>query len=170
MISASATISEDGLYRTLLGRQWDEGTGQAVWGMLNPSTADGLINDPTINRTISFSRRWGFQGLAVVNIFALRATDPSELYTTSRDIFGPENGAAIRVALSSLAEGGGKLICAWGAHPLARMYSKIITHPAFELEVPLYCVGTTKDGSPRHPLYVHGDATPQLWTPYREAA
>ena len=47
--------------------------------MLNPSTADDEFDDATIRRCVGFAKRWGFHGLVVTNLFAYRATKPSDL-------------------------------------------------------------------------------------------
>jgi len=88
----------DAKYRLRLHRTWDPAVLPATFVMLNPSTADAEQDDPPIRRCIGFARRWGFGGVRIVNLFALRATNPRALYTADRagvDSIGPENGAAI---------------------------------------------------------------------------
>jgi hypothetical protein len=75
-----ADLSDCGTYRYRLGRRWAEGPVD-VWIMLNPSTADATVDDRTIGRCMEFSRRWGAGALVVGNLFALRATDPTDLLT-----------------------------------------------------------------------------------------
>ena len=82
--------------------------------MLNPSTADAERDDPTIRRCIGFSRAWGFGGAEMVNLFALRSTDPGRLREAA-DPVGPGNVAHIADA----ARGATQVIAAWGAFPLA---------------------------------------------------
>lgn len=116
--------------------------------MLNPSTADEIKDDPTIRRCISFAKREGCTGLTVVNLFALRATNPKELLK-HEDPIGPENDKIIQDMLRLHQIG--IVVAAWGAHPLARERSKDVMKM---LDSNILCLGTTKDGSPRHPLYV----------------
>lgn len=143
----------DGEYRYWLTRQWGDGP-KACWIMLNPSTADAEQDDPTIRRCISFSKRWGCGSLVVVNLFARRCTRPVHLKDPG-DPVGPENRRVIADAMTDA----GVVVAAWGAHPMAQ-------EPAGGLLAssrPLYCLGKTKDGAPRHPLYVKGDAELVRW-------
>lgn len=159
----SAVISEDGLYRYCLGRQWDTAKPGVVWLMLNPSTADGETDDPTIRRCVAFSRKWGFGTLNVVNLFAYRATDPAHLmqaYMHGTDIVGPQNLQALgeNVAASAL------VVAAWGTAPIARgaaiqVYNGLLKR----MPQPLVCLGITKNGSPRHPLYVPDNCRVLKW-------
>jgi hypothetical protein len=143
-----AVFSGDDVYRYRLARIWGEGGQHAAWIMLNPSTADALTDDPTIRRCVRFTRAWGLDGLTVVNLFALRATDPAELVGHA-DPVGPANDQMISEALADAAV----LVAAWGAHPMAAGRVTAVTAlvpPGARLQ----CLGTTKAGHPRHPLYV----------------
>lgn len=86
----SAIISECGKYRYSLSRIWDENKANVLFIMLNPSTADGDVDDPTIRRCIGFAKSWGYGGIYVGNLFAYRATDPKELLKVENPI-GFEN-------------------------------------------------------------------------------
>jgi hypothetical protein len=122
--------------------------------MLNPSTADECSDDPTIRRCIGFARTWGYGGLEVVNLFALRATDPRAL-RVSRDPIGGSNDAYLRDAAARAAV----MVIAWGAHGVFRSRSAA----ALELLSPLarlLALGWTIAGEPRHPLYLRRDVTP----------
>lgn len=143
-----AVLSPDGRYRYWLARTWDDGP-RVCWVMLNPSTADASIDDPTIRRCIRFSRDWGYAGLVVVNLFAWRSTDPRELRTAS-DPVGPQNWAWIRSSM----EKSERTVAAWGAgvEPVAHLRDQVENG-----DEQVWCLGTTKDGHPRHPLYVRAD-------------
>lgn len=152
----TAVLSEDGLYRYELTRVWDEDQPRLGWIMLNPSTADAKVDDPTIRRCINFAKRDGFGGITVCNLFAFRATNPDELRTPAwgyNEIIGPENGAYLQTLLVTHET----VVAAWGAwwdsQPLA------VRPPRLSVERwgQLMCLGTTKSGAPRHPLYVRGD-------------
>lgn len=77
----AAEFSGCGRYRYSLRRRWADGGPPACWIMLNPSTADAEKDAPTIRRCIGFSKAWGHNALVVVNLFALRSTDPTALRT-----------------------------------------------------------------------------------------
>ena len=156
-IERAATISVCGKYRYQLTRRW--GGGEILpFVMLNPSTADADVDDPTIRRCMGFARREGADGIIVLNVYALRATDPKEL-AKSPDPFGPENDAA----LSQLARcaSRSRIVCAWGAHGGGsnRHIALLMSSGAS-----LVCLGMTKNGHPRHPLYVKND---QPLVPFR---
>lgn len=141
-----------------------------LWVMLNPSTADEVRNDPTIRKCRGFQAVWaaGERGAAceVVNLFALRATDPAEL-PKHPDPVGPDNDSHIAGAALDVLSGGGKVVFAWGANRFARERAAIVTASLAELGQPVYCLGTTKDGSPRHPLYVPYSQPLVPWEGYR---
>lgn len=145
-MNSHAVMSECGRYRYSLTRHW--GTGhRLLFIMLNPSTADEHDDDPTIRRCIGFAQRNGFGELHVCNLFAYRATVPRQLRTAD-DPVGPLNDEWIQREMGHAS----LTVAAWGAWPgaeeRAREVVKLAGHG------PLFCLGTTKDGSPRHPLYV----------------
>jgi hypothetical protein len=157
---AGATISPCGTYRYTLDRVWDASLPIALFIMLNPSTADASEDDPTIRRCISFAKREGCGALTVVNLFALRSTDPGAL-TAHPDPVGPDNDLHIALALGKQPE---IVIAAWGAHSFARARAEAVTS-ILALTWQVNCLGVTKDGDPRHPLYVRGDAPLIPWPP-----
>ena len=120
--------------------------------MLNPSTADARRDDPTIRRCMGFARTWGYGGVEVVNLFALRATDPSRL-RIARDPVGPENDAHIR----AVARRSSALVVAWGIHGALRERDAEVL-ALLSRRAPTHSLGWTKDGHPRHPLYLRRDA------------
>lgn len=150
---ASATFSPDRSYRYALTRRWDPTKPLAVWVMCNPSTADAFDVDPTIRRVISFSRAWQAGGLLVVNLFALRSTDPKVLYSHA-DPVGADNDAVIAWWLSIDAEPVGPVIAAWGVHGQHQGRAAQVASLLEARKVRPLCLGVTKDGHPKHPLYV----------------
>jgi hypothetical protein len=132
-------------YRYLLTRGPAGAREHVVFVMLNPSTADQEQDDPTIRRAIGFAHRLGFARLSVVNLFALRATDPAHLYR-ARDPVGPDNDDAIRAAVAEAT----LVVAAWGNHGALRGRAAEVAAllPAY------HCFGTTRLGQPRHPLYL----------------
>ena len=135
-------------YRLALWRTWSGGGRRALWIMLNPSTADARILDPTIRRCVGFSRAWGFDGVDVCNLFALRSTKPAALYKHP-DPVGPENDRVILAA----ARDAGLVVAAWGTHGAHLARAKAVETMLAGV-VDLKCLGLNRDGSPRHPLYV----------------
>jgi len=150
----SATISPCGRYRYALTRGWGSGF-RATWIMLNPSTADASLDDPTIRRCKSFSSSWGCGALTVVNLYAWRATDPAQLKLPGRDIIGPDNDDTIRAAVIPAARYGWPVIAAWGANADIERAGQV-TEMVERAGVVLKCLGATKSGHPRHPLRLDG--------------
>lgn len=160
----SAEISPCGQYRYTLTRPRGllvspATRPKAVFCMLNPSTADADSDDPTIRRCRGYAERWGNAGLLVINLYALRSTDPGALWAHA-DPVGPDNDHWLHRAASE----GGEVICAWGAN--ARADRVAVAVDLFEAAgARLLCLGTTKDGHPRHPLYVRADQSLVPWEP-----
>jgi hypothetical protein len=74
-----AVFSADGRYRYRLTRDLG-GKTTVTFIMLNPSTADANLDDPTIRRCKGFAKDWGYGRLIIVNLFAFRATDPRDMW------------------------------------------------------------------------------------------
>jgi hypothetical protein len=160
-LKTGAILSDCGTYRYSLWREWDAARLRVLFVMLNPSTADASQDDPTIRRCIGFAKSWGYGGVEVVNLFALRATDPREL-AQHRDPVGPANFVAIHDAASSA----GTVVCAWGAHAFAAKRAAEVLAESRKLRGgSVDCLRTTKDGHPAHPLYLPAALKP---FPYRE--
>lgn len=157
----------DGPYRYWLERDWWErghekgSIDQLTFVMLNPSTADGEMDDPTIRRCIGFAKREGAQAMHVVNLYALRATDPSELLTHPDPVGAGNDALLVDIARHQCRF---KTVVAWGAHRMATSErTAILTNSSAMAGTTLWCLGTTKSGAPRHPLYVRGDAPLVPW-------
>lgn len=156
----SAVFSPCGAYRYRLKRELPKTlmpNGRVLFVMLNPSTADAAFDDATIRRCLGFARTLECERLDVVNLFAWRSTDPSELARAS-DPIGPDNDAHIRAC----GQEADIIVCAWGAHPAA---SDRVARVLTLLPRALHCLGTTKLGAPRHPLYVPADTPLRTWGP-----
>lgn len=157
-VSKGAIISECGQYRYRLWRRWESCAPRLAWVMLNPSTADAEQDDPTIRRCIGFAKAWGYGSITVVNVYALRSTDPAALAQAS-DPFGPENDWHLRDVIL----GSSGAVAAWGAHPGATEAFRAFLRRTSEVNAAggLVTLGMTKSGHPRHPLYVKGDTRPE---------
>jgi hypothetical protein len=144
-------------YRYRLWREWDINKPTVAFVMLNPSTADESEDDPTLRRCINFAKDWGYGRLEVVNLFALRATDPSELREHPNPVGGANN-----VHLQQVCEAVDKVVAAWGAHgDLQNRAAEVVEM----LDTELFALDTTKDGHPNHPLYQPADIDLEKYTP-----
>jgi len=153
---SSAVISECGSYRYRLERVWEAEKERVAFIMLNPSTADASQDDPTIRRCIGFAKAWGFGGLIVGNLFALRSTDPKALYGHN-DPVGPENDEYLR----RIAQRAETVVCAWGTHGALNGRG---VHVANLLDnYNLAALKLTASGHPGHPLYVASSTEPKAY-------
>jgi len=149
----SALISGCGNYRYWLSRAsevpCEPSRKRVLFMMLNPSTADAEIDDPTIRRCRGFAKSWGCNGMAVINLYAFRATNPKELLQCD-DPVGIDNDFWIQ----KLAQEFGYVVCAWGNNAKQERVDHVLS---LLFNVPLMCLGVTKAGMPKHPLYLKSD-------------
>lgn len=157
-----AVISDCGQYRYALYRAWASPP-LCVFIMLNPSTADADLDDPTIRRCVSFAQREACGGLWVVNLFAFRATEPKDMKAAS-DPIGPDNSAALEKTLLRARMCGYPVIAAWGAHGTYKAADVFVAELAKKHQITLQCFGVTGAGQPKHPLYIKADAPLIEWT------
>lgn len=150
-MKSGAIFSPCRTWRYQLWREWDKSKHKIMFVGLNPSTADETKDDPTVRRCINYAKAWGFGGMFMMNIFAFRATDPQDMKAVHLPI-GPENDAYLlrTAAMSPL------LIAAWGTHGVYRDRGNQVIELLDE-KFRLYCMGKTKDGFPKHPLYLRKD-------------
>lgn len=154
-----AVYSECEAYRYLLTRVWDPAGRRALFVMLNPSTATEVQNDPTVERCERRARALGFGAFRVTNIFAFRATDPKVMRAVP-DPVGPANDAAIRDS----APWADQIICAWGSHGAHLDRGAAVAALLRATGRPLWHLGLTRDGHPKHPLYIGYAQRPEIWT------
>ncbi|ESY72333.1 hypothetical protein X740_33330 [Mesorhizobium sp. LNHC221B00] len=190
-VSKGAQLSRCGTYRYRLWREWRLHPEPAQWSMwtddrgkpvldgagaqlgdpkacvfimLNPSTADANDDDPTIRRCVGFARAWGYDRMEVLNLFAYRATDPRALLSLNHndDPVGEGNqGAFDHVMTRDYPVG--KIICAWGAH--GGHLGQDETALGWIGDRERFALGMTKDGHPKHPLYLPAKAEPVRFRP-----
>lgn len=134
-------------YRYVLWRIWNPSLPRVLFIMLNPSTADQIQNDATLRRCIHFAQSWSCGSIEVVNLFAFRSTNPSMLAHVA-DPVGPENNTHIQQAIRRAS----LIVCAWGAYKNSGKRVREVLKFLEGREV--YCFGCTREGNPRHPLYV----------------
>lgn len=151
-------------YRYLLGRRWNRGLRyrRILWVMLNPSTADALQDDPTLRRCVGFSKRWSFDSLEIVNLFAFQSPKPTAL-RRAEDPIGTDNDCAIMEA----AERASLIMVAWG-NSIPREYPDRAFGVLTMLRASgrtIRALGKTNAGHPLHPLYIPANRPPVLWAP-----
>jgi len=164
-----AIFSEDMRHRYLLTREFLGFDGSrslqpktVAFILLNPSTADESVADPTVRRCMTYARDWGYTKLVVLNLFALRSTAPKVLYSDP-DPVGAENDSHIWQVVNPRWEslhGKPLIVCAWGTH--GNLYNRDATVKLLITGsgVKLTCLRQNADGSPAHPLYLPKNLAP----------
>lgn len=148
-------------YRLSLRRWWTGhelfGGNFILWIGMNPSTAAGHIDDPTVRRWQEFTRREGFSAMVVCNVADYRATSPRALLDLDEPV-SPDNLSTIR----NFAMMSHRVVACWGA-----IHREIEPHAARVLDalhgIDVWCLGKTTAGSPRHPLYLKGDTPLEMF-------
>lgn len=140
---AGAVFSEDRKYRYLLWREWDSSKPTCTFVLLNPSTADEFVLDNTLKRCLAFAKQWGYGRMDILNLFALRSTDPTALYS-SDDPVGPDNNEH----LMKLEEGD-MIVSGWGNHGVYKDRAAEV----MRFLPSSMCLGINQNGTPKHPLY-----------------
>ena len=156
---SGAILSSDRVYRYRLWRIWDCGKPLVLFIGLNPSTADEAEDDPTIRRCIGFAKKWGYGGLYMGNLFALRATDPENMMANPAPIGSENHKALTGMYLETRCS-----VACWGVNG-----SYLNREHRFEMEFSdLKCLGVTKGGHPKHPLYLSKTTKLIDWPAERE--
>lgn len=160
----AAVVSHCGAYRYRLHRLVDniyQGR-RVLFIMLNPSTADAERDDPTIRRCIGFTRSWECGSMCVVNLFGLRATDPREIQRHV-DPVGPCNDDHMLMAIRSVDDVAGIVVCAWGTRGRYLDRDAAVLRLIQSTGVTPHVLGVTRDGHPKHPLYIPQSQIPRPW-------
>ncbi len=142
---SGAIFSECRKYRYALWRRWNPQKGSCMVIGINPSTADESKDDNTIRRCIWFAKKFGYGSLVMTNLFAFRATDPKEM-KGAMNPYGPDNSEWLRY----FALRADCVIAAWGTHGVFRSRDKGVKRLLGKMS----CLGKTKEGHPKHPLYL----------------
>ncbi len=154
----------DHTMRIGLGLKGLEPRGPVVFVMLNPSTADADHDDPTIRQCQGFARTWGYESLIVVNLFGWRSSSPDALTAALADgidVVGEDNDLWI----ASAAMAASRIVVAWGARAVATRRSYKVCQTLNQIfGGQLWCLGTTANGQPRHPLFVKRSTEPVPWS------
>ena len=162
-LERDAVISDCGLYRYLLRRTWNYDRPRALFIMLNPSTADAEIDDPTIKSCARLMRGLDYGSFEVVNLVGLRATNPSEL-ASAEDPGGRGNDGIAQAAINRCDI----IICAWGANSFAAARThrgRTMVGMACSQRPAVFCFGRTKAGHPKHPLYIKTGTPLEVYRP-----
>lgn len=154
-----AVFSDCERYRFALTRVWEPTAKRALFIMLNPSTADEMKNDPTVERCERRARAYGYGAFRVCNIFAWRATDPRDM-RAAQDPVGSDNDATIKESCNWAD----MIVCAWGTHGAHLNRGPQVKEMLDLADVQTYHLGLSKAGHPKHPLYISYDTTPIAWT------
>jgi hypothetical protein len=150
---SAAVLNQQRSHRYLLTRIWHPERPPLGFLMLNPSLADAHTDDPTVRRCIGFAQRERAGGLLVVNLFAARATDPTEL-TQLDDPVGEFNDSFIHHAVRECVT----VVAAWGVHGRLKGRGSQVADQLWDQGLALRCLGVTQAGDPRHPLYLRKTA------------
>lgn len=158
MNASGAQFSACRRWRTLLWRCWDETRPIANFLMLNPSTADETVLDPTCARARDYAERWGFGTLLVTNVFAWRATDPQELKAVPDPVGRGNDAALLRAAGMARL-----VVCAWGNHGAHLKRSGEVVRLLENAGIALQVLRLNANGEPTHPLYLPRGLRPCPW-------
>ena len=166
IVRSDAIFSDCGRYRYWLERIWDLERPILPWVLLNGSTAGSIRNDPTVKRVISFTRQWEFGGLWLVNAYGAVATKPRDLFAMEDNV-GPCNRHYVQKAICDANRHARSLtetpelpvVVGWGNHGANGEQDRRVLDwiSRAGVQVRLQCLGVTKLGCPRHPLYCAAD-------------
>lgn len=155
---STAVYSDCEKYRYSLTRVWEPSGTRVNFVMLNPSTATEVQNDPTVERCERRARTLGYGGFAVTNIFAWRDTDPKAM-RAAPDPIGPANDETIQ----ERAHWANDVIAAWGTHGEHLARGEAVAKLLAQCDRPVFHLGLSKAGHPRHPLYLPYVQKPEPW-------
>jgi hypothetical protein len=166
-IKSTAHFSDCGKYRFHLSRVWDESKPSVCWCLLNPSTADAEKLDPTLTRCLNYSLDWGYGQMHVINAFAFRATDPTDMMA-AEDPVGenvltggiPVSNDGYMTLIPGICQ---MTVVGWGVGGEFKGRYRAIASLAKARNLQLKCLGRTKSGHPRHPLYLPRNAKLEEW-------
>ena len=156
--ASTGVYSDCERYRYALTRVWDAGGPRLLFIMLNPSKATERQNDPTVERCERRARLLGYGALRVMNIFAWRETNPKKLARAAEPV-GAENDALLLAGLAWAD----CVIAGWGVHGAHLGRGPAVEALLRDAGADLYCLGLSKAGHPRHPLYIAYAKPPMPW-------
>lgn len=156
-------LSDCGIYRLRLWREWDKTLPTLTAMLLNPSKASHLVTDPTDTRIYTRAVSMGFGRYDIVNLYPLRATDPDELLIHPDPIGPLRGGITADGAILDAISAASMVICGWGSHPAAPVRAGYVVDliRMAGMRNKLFHLGLNKDGSPKHPLYIAASTQPK---------
>ena len=169
LMRRAAEISPCGLYRYWLEREWNVAKPKLAVCMLNPSTADAAIDDPTLLALIPFGGLWGYGGLAVVNLYGWRSPHPTAMKRAPGRLDEVNRRRGREAMLVAATMGDGCMLVAWGNDgDFEGEASRFADYAADAVGLDLICLGTTLSGAPKHPMArgrsrIRRDQQPIIW-------
>ncbi len=157
-------FSESRSYRWILKRELLSGNKSVVFIGLNPSSANSFNNDMTLRRIINFCSKWDYKNIYIINLFGLISKSPVQL-SKSNDPIGGNNDLITLKSLKFWSEDSNcDLWLGWGDKgqfkgrdqkviKLIKKFSNIKSSGNY-LSKSALCLGLSKKGNPRHPLYM----------------
>ena len=161
LVSRNAVLSPDGRYRYRLERRWRPEGEPLVFLMLNPSTADADKDDPTVRKCCGFAARAGYPAIAIVNLFAIRATNPAELIGKPHLLIkGPENDKYLAAQFDDR-----DVVFGWGRHgeELGGAWLMTVQQMAQRHARSIGYLKMLPGNVPAHPLHLSYENTIKPW-------
>jgi len=147
-VITGAVFDDTKKYRYRLWRRWNSSLPSVCMILLNPTSLGIEAKDPALDRCAALAKKWGFGAIEVVNLFAFRAVRQSDLWHVD-DPVGPHNDQHIKRAVGHCKT----CVVAWGNLPIGRLdRAKSVLSSLADKDV--YCLGVTRLGQPRHPLFI----------------
>lgn len=159
-VKKSAILSKDRKYRYYLLRSWDPSKTMLVFVGLNPSVADENEDDATVRWLKGYAHEHGYGSVAIVNLFAFRATDPSEMLAARFPIQEPDTSNNDHAILTACTTTKCIVVCGWGRHGSYLSRDRVALRLFHQHAIKPHALAFNKDGSPHHPLRLSHKARP----------
>ena len=153
-------------YRYELTRSYRSGSKLLCFIMFNPSTSNSEESDNTTKRCLSIAKNWGYDGIALYNLYAIRSKDKKaverRIKTNKKhaiaEIVGKENKEVLDHAIKCKQYD--KIVCAWGNHPHSEDFDTRALNILKRIGIGrLRILGISKKKMPNHPLGVSTEIT-----------
>lgn len=151
-------FSSSGRYRYAMGHIWGGGR-KLVSIALNPSIGSSAKNDPTNTRLERRARAMNLGGVIFVNLFPFIAAKPADLKRAA----DPYGGRARSFNVINEHCVGNFILCGWGVHGTHLGRGHEVETRLRARGFTLHALDLTKDGHPKHPLYIAYEKRPFVW-------